>query len=209
MKKRCNCKDETIETTEITEVNSQSELLDYADSLLFHRGIDLFNRVILFDQEISDSSFTFINNALTILERDPDHSDITIRLNSPGGSVSATLAIMSRMRSGTCRVNVDVYGECYSAALLILAAGFHRRMCSYSTCMHHSCSFGLEVATLQRHRGTLAQIQRDDEKFCSLLSRFTLKSKSYWQKLSRKSSDTYFTANESRDLGLIDAIILD
>lgn len=91
-------------------------------------GYDLFSRllkdrIILLFNEISDDLACSIVAQLLFLEAQDPEKDITLYINSPGGSVSAGFAIYDTMRSIKCDVSTVCVGSACSMGAFLLAAG--------------------------------------------------------------------------------------
>ena len=92
------------------------------------RGYDIYSRlledrVIMLDGEVNDASASLIVAQLLYLESvDPD-KDICLYINSPGGSVSAGLAILDTMNFIKCDVSTVCIGLAASMGSLLLSAG--------------------------------------------------------------------------------------
>ncbi|MBR0231345.1 MAG: ATP-dependent Clp protease proteolytic subunit [Clostridia bacterium] len=91
-------------------------------------GYDLFSRllkdrVILLFNEINDDLACVICAQLLFLEAQDPEKDITMYINSPGGSVSAGFAIYDTMRSIKCEVSTVCVGSACSMGAFLLAAG--------------------------------------------------------------------------------------
>ncbi len=91
-------------------------------------GYDLFSRllkdrIILLFNEINDDLACSIVGQLLFLEAQDPEKDITIYINSPGGSVSAGFAIYDTMRSVKCDVSTVCVGSACSMGAFLLAAG--------------------------------------------------------------------------------------
>ena len=94
------------------------------------RSYDIFSRllsdrVIFLGEEVSDTSASLIVAQLLFLEaQDPD-KDIHIYINSPGGSVTAGLAIYDTMKYIKCDVATICIGMAASFGAFLLAGGTH------------------------------------------------------------------------------------
>ena len=117
------------------DVDKEKVRLDY----LFDQGVNFVDRVIQINEEIDDHSFAFVDAALSELER-ASKKTITIRINSPGGSVYDALAMIGRLNASSCRIVTEAYGQVMSASTLLLAAGKKRRMSKYCVFMEHKMS---------------------------------------------------------------------
>ena len=118
------------------DIDKEKLRLDY----LFEQGVNFVDRVIQINEEISDHSFAFMDAALSELERSSKKT-ITIRINSPGGSVYDALAMIGRLNASNCIIVTQAYGHVMRAATLLLAAGKKRRMSKYCVFMAHQMSY--------------------------------------------------------------------
>lgn len=81
------------------------------------------SRVLVLNGEISDELCTQACIALLQLEAENDREDITLMLNSPGGSVQAGFMLIDTMRVLKCDVEVICMGLAASMGAMILMAG--------------------------------------------------------------------------------------
>lgn len=92
------------------------------------RSYDIFSRllkerIIFLDGEINDATADLVVAQLLYLESQDPERDISIYINSPGGSVTAGLAMYDTMQYIRCDVQTICLGQAASMAALILAAG--------------------------------------------------------------------------------------
>jgi ATP-dependent protease ClpP protease subunit len=129
---------------------------------------------------------------------------VTIELNSHGGDAISALAIASKIRLHEGKVTIIVYGECCSAAVIILAYGHRRKMAEEAWVMVHEDTTKLkgEIHTLELE---LSHARRLEQQWCTLLAGSTFTSAAAWSVLHKKT--TYLTANECKSHGLIDEVI--
>ena len=83
----------------------------------------LSERVIFIGQEIEDVSANIVIAQLLHLEAEDPEKDIQLYINSPGGSVTAGLAIYDTMQYIRCDVATICIGQCASMAAVLLASG--------------------------------------------------------------------------------------
>lgn len=83
----------------------------------------LKDRIIFIGTEISDQIANVVVAQLLFLKMEDPKKDIHLYLNSPGGSVTAGLAILDTMKSLSCDVNTYCIGQAASMGSLLLAAG--------------------------------------------------------------------------------------
>lgn len=83
----------------------------------------LDNRIVFLDGPISDSSANLIVMKLLFLQAENRHQDIHLYVNSPGGSVTATMAIYDTMQYIECDVATYCVGLAASGAAILVAGG--------------------------------------------------------------------------------------
>ncbi|MFM8579934.1 MAG: ATP-dependent Clp protease proteolytic subunit, partial [Planctomycetaceae bacterium] len=83
----------------------------------------LENRIIFLDGPIHDASANLIVMKMLFLQSENRHQDIMLYINSPGGSVSATLAIYDTMQFLDCQVQTYCVGMAASGGAVLLAGG--------------------------------------------------------------------------------------
>lgn len=192
------------------KTNDQTELMDaeYLQLCIdtqFDRGVSLLGRIITFGAEIESGHWEYLDSALTLLESLSD-KPITVRINSCGGSVYEAAAMVGRMRSSSCEVNTEGYGSIMSAAVMLFAAGKHRKLSKYSWVMVHECSYGVE----DKHSATkvfVEHIERERHAWAQWMEELTGTPKSKWLELDENGKDNYFTAQEALELRLADELI--
>lgn len=92
------------------------------------RSFDIFSRllnerVIFLGHEIGDEIANLVIAQMLHLESDDSDKDIQLYINSPGGSVTAGLAIYDTMQYIKCDIATICIGQCASMAAVLLAAG--------------------------------------------------------------------------------------
>lgn len=99
----------------------------------------LKDRIIFISGEINDNMADGVIAQLLFLESENSESDINVYINSPGGSVTAGLAIYDTMQYIQCDIRTICMGQCYSMASLLLAGGTKgkRMMLPSSSVMIH------------------------------------------------------------------------
>ena len=92
------------------------------------RAFDIYSRllkdrIVLLGTPIDDTVANLIVAQLLFLQSEDEKKDIELYLNSPGGSVTAGLAIYDTMQMLKCDVRTYCIGQCASMAAVLLAAG--------------------------------------------------------------------------------------
>ena len=108
----------------------QSTLIPYVieQSPRGERSYDIFSRllndrVVFLGEEITDATANTVVAQLLHLESSDPEKDIQLYINSPGGSVTAGLAILDTMNFIRCDVSTNCIGMCASMAAILLSAG--------------------------------------------------------------------------------------
>ncbi len=166
----------------------------------------LKDRIIFLGDEIDDNVANAVVAQLLFLESESPERDISIYINSPGGSVSAGLAIYDTMQFVRCDVSTIAVGMAASMAAVLLAAGAKGKRIALpsSRIMIHQPLGGAQgqASDIQIQAQEIIKIR---EQLNGILSTHT------GQPLERISRDTdrdfYMTANEALEYGIVDRVI--
>ena len=169
----------------------------------FDKGCNFRDRTIVISQDIEDL-FEFVDAALTEMEA-MSHKIITIKLNSYGGFIHEALAVVGRIKTSPCVINVEVYGKCMSAAMLIFASGNKRSVSRFAWGMHHISSYSLN-GTHTQNRNEVRQNDREHKGWCYWMSKFSNRDEKYWSRTGSKV-DKYYSPEELIEIGVADEII--
>lgn len=104
----------------------------------------LNERAVFINGEINDDMASSVVAELLFLEASAPEKPISLYINSPGGSVTAGLAIYDTMRHVRCKVHTLCVGQACSMAAVLLAAGDERSILPSSRVMIHQPSTGAE-----------------------------------------------------------------
>lgn len=111
-------------------MNTKSHLIPTVidSSGIGERAYDIYSRllkerIIFLDGEITDETADLVVAQMLFLEAEDSKKDINLYINSPGGSVTAGLAIYDTMQYISCDVSTICMGQAASMAALILAGG--------------------------------------------------------------------------------------
>ncbi len=167
----------------------------------------LKDRIIFLGSQIDDSMANIIIAQLLFLDADNPDKDINIYINSPGGSISAGMAIYDTMRYVKSDVSTICVGLAASMGAFLLAAGTKgkRFALQNSEVMIHQPIAGMQgqATDIEIHARRLLQIK---ENMNRILSENT------GQGLDRVKQDTerdyFMSATEAREYGIIDDILL-
>lgn len=175
------------------------------------RAFDLYSRllddnIIMLDGEVTDESASLCVAQLLYLSAKDDAKDINMYINSPGGSVSAGLAIIDTMNLIPNDVNTIATGLAASMGAMILLSGTKgkRNALPHAEVMIHQPLGGAQgqasdIAIRANH------ILRTRNTLYSMMSDTT--GKNIDEIAEACERDNFLTAEEARDFGLIDHII--
>ena len=175
------------------------------------RSYDIFSRllndrIIFLSEEVNDTTASLIVAQLLYLEsQDPD-KDIQFYINSPGGSVTAGMAIYDTMQYVKCDVATICVGMAASMGAFLLAAGTKgkRMALPNAEIMIHQPSAGTQgqVTDMALH---LKRLQSVKERMNHILSENT--GKPVETVTADCERDNFMSAQEAMEYGLIDKVI--
>jgi ATP-dependent Clp protease protease subunit len=166
----------------------------------------LKDRIIFLGGEVTDDSANAIIAQLLFLEADDPTKDIYMYINSPGGSVTAGMAIYDTMQYIKPDVSTLCVGMAASMGAFLLAAGAKGKRYSLpnSEIMIHQPLGGAQgqATDIEIHAKRIIEIK---EKLNRILAEAT--GKSYEQVCKDTDRDHFLTAEEAKEYGLIDDVI--
>jgi ATP-dependent Clp protease protease subunit len=166
----------------------------------------LHQRIIVLGTEVDDRVANRLCAQLLLLSAEDPRSDISLYINSPGGSVSAGLAIYDVMRLIPNDVSTLAMGLAGSMGQFLLCAGTAGKRFSLphaQVLMHQgSAGFGGTAADVEIYA---EQLERTGATMIRLISKHTGKPAGTIEKDSLR--DRWFSAEEARDYGIIDHIV--
>jgi len=165
----------------------------------------LKDRIVFLGGEVDDDAANIIVAQMLFLEMEDPDADIMLYINSPGGSVTAGLAIYDTMKYLKCEVSTLCVGMAASMGAFLLAAGAKgkRKALPNAEIMIHQPSGGArgQATDIQIHA---EQILRIKKKLNEELAKNTGKPLSQIEKDVER--DFFLTAEEAKEYGLIDEI---
>lgn len=166
----------------------------------------LKDRIIFLGEEVTDVSANLIVSQLLFLESEDPGKDISLYINSPGGSVTAGMAIYDTMQYIKCDVSTICMGMAASMGAFLLAGGTKGKRIALpnSTIMIHQPSGGAQGQATEI--GIVAeQIMKTRQKLNEILAANTGRS---YEEIARDTErDNYMTAQEAMEYGLVDRVI--
>ncbi|MEY3204700.1 MAG: ATP-dependent Clp protease proteolytic subunit [Planctomycetota bacterium] len=175
------------------------------------RAMDIYSRllkdrIVFLGTQVNDEVANAIVAQLLFLQSDDPKSDIHLYINSPGGSVTAGLAIYDTMQFVTCDVATYCIGQCASMGAVLLTAGAKgkRRALPNARIMIHQPLAGME--------GTAEEIMIHAKEFKNIKQKLnTILLKHTGHPLEKIEQDTdrdrFMSAQEALDYRLIDEVI--
>ena len=175
------------------------------------RSFDIFSRllndrIIFLSEEVNDTTASLVVAQLLYLEaQDPD-KDIQFYINSPGGSVTAGMAIYDTMQYIKCDVATICVGMAASMGAFLLSAGAKgkRMALPNAEIMIHQPSAGTQgqITDMAIH---MKRLQTIKERMNRIMAENT--GKSIDEVTAACERDNFMTAQEALDFGLIDRVI--
>ena len=166
----------------------------------------LKDRIIFVTGEINDYMANLIIAQLLFLEAEDPNTDIHLYINSPGGSVSAGMAIYDTMQYIKPDVSTICIGMAASMASVLLAAGAQgkRFALPYSRVMIHQPLGGAQgqASDIEIHAKEILRIR---EEMNDILAKHTGQTKEQIQIDTER--DHYLTSAEAKAYGLIDEVV--
>ena len=174
------------------------------------RAFDIFSRllkerIIFITGPIDDATAALVSAQLLFLESENPKKDIAMYINSPGGYVTAGLAIYDTMQYIRCPISTVCIGQAASMGSLLLSAGEpgSRIALPNARVMVHQPSGG--------YRGVATDIERHAEEILDLKKRlnniYVKHTGQEYDTIERKlDRDTFMTAEEAKEFGIIDTV---
>jgi len=175
------------------------------------RSFDIYSRllkdrIIFLDGEVNDASASVIVAQLLFLEGEDPDKDISLYINSPGGSVSAGLAIYDTMQYIKCDVSTICIGMAASMGAFLLTAGAKgkRYALPNSEIMIHQPLGGMQgqATDMKIHADHIIATK---EKLNKILSERT--GQPYDKIVADTDRDNFLSAVAAKEYGLIDDVI--
>ncbi len=166
----------------------------------------LKDRVIFIGDPIDDHIANLIIAELLFLEREDPDTDIDIYINSPGGSVSAGLAIYDTMQIVKCDVATICVGMAASMGAVLLAGGSAGKRYSLPNArvMMHQVAGGYE-GTVSDAKIRLEEMNRAQETLMNILAKHT------GQNIDKVRQDCdrdyWLSSYEAKEYGLVDKVM--
>ena len=176
------------------------------------RAYDIYSRLlkerlVFLGTAIYDEIASLIVAQMLFLEYEDPDKDIMLYINSPGGSVSAGLAIYDTMHYIRCDVSTTCIGMAASMGQILLTAGAKGKRIAlpHSKIMMHQPLGGTQGQATELEIYTREMLRTRDTIY-KIISTHT--GKSIEQIAKDADRDNYMTAEEAKEYGLIDTILV-
>ncbi len=175
------------------------------------RSYDIFSRllkdrIIFFGEEVNDATASIIVAQMLFLESEDPDKDICLYINSPGGSITAGMAIYDTMNYIKCDVSTICVGMAASMSAFLLSAGTKGKRLALpnSEIMIHQPLGGMQgqATDIKIHADRIIAMK---EKLNRILSENT--GKPYEQICKDTERDNFMTAQQALEYGLVDRVI--
>ncbi len=175
------------------------------------RSYDIFSRllkdrIIFLGEEVNDTTASLVVAQMLFLESEDPEKDISLYINSPGGSITAGMAIYDTMQYIKCDVSTICVGMAASMGAFLLAAGAKgkRFVLPNSEVMIHQPLGGMQgqASDIKIHADRIIQMRT---KLNTILSEVTGKPLEIIEKDTDR--DNFLTAQQAVEYGLVDKII--
>lgn len=175
------------------------------------RSYDIFSRllndrIVMLTEEVNDTSASLVVAQLLYLEGQDPTKDISLYINSPGGSVTAGMSIYDTMQYIKCDVSTICMGMAASMGAFLLAAGAKgkRMALPNSDIMIHQPSGGAQgqATDILIHAN---HITRTKKKLNEILAERTGQPLEVIERDTER--DNFMSAQEAADYGLVDKVI--
>jgi ATP-dependent Clp protease, protease subunit len=194
-----------LQATRVVARTAEASVMPLGDQL-FQRL--LRHRIVFLGQQVDDDIANRICAELVLLAAEDDKRDISLYINSPGGSVSAGLAIYDAMQYVPNDIATYAMGMAASMGQFLLCAGTHgkRYALPHAQVLMHQPSGGIG--------GTATDIRIQAEQMLyikrTLAERIAFHTGQTVEQIETDSDrDRWFTADEAKDYGFVDEVVRD
>ena len=187
------------------------------------RSYDIYSRlmkdrIVMLNGPVEDNMANLIVAQMLFLESEDPNKDINLYINSPGGAVTAGLAIYDTMQFIKCDVRTIVMGQACSMGSFLAQAGTagKRVVLPESRTMIHRVSSGtrgtsgsVHVQELQFEDAirSMEESKKINKRLTELYVRHNSKGKQYEELFETMKFDTFLNAEEAVEYGLADSVI--
>ena len=178
----------------------------------------LKDRIVMLDTDVSEHSASLVIAQMLFLESENPNADILFYINSPGGLVTAGLAIYDTIQFIKPDVSTIVLGQACSMGSFLAQAGApgKRLVLPESRTMIHRVSSGtpstrgsvhVQELEFEDARRTFEESKRLNERLTQLYVKHNTKGKTYEQMYEAMKFDTFLSAEQAVEYGLADQVV--
>lgn len=182
----------------IRESSSGFSTFDILDEMLSFREVECVG-------EINTESVYSLCRQLRYLQREDPDKEITMFINSPGGSVMDGLALYDVMQGISCPIRTVCLGMAASMGALLFAAGDQRDILPHGKVMIHDPILPQTGGSALQLHEVSQDLMQTREHMGQLLAKFTKRTLEEIYDKTRR--DSFFSAEEAVEFGLADRII--
>lgn len=174
----------------------------------FTYGVDPTNRRVFLFDDVEESTIAVVIKALYFMDHG-EHKPIELFVGSFGGSTYEMYGLYDVIQTLKSPVHTVAMGKCMSAAPLLVAAGHvgERWATPNTQFMVHKGhgDFGTDIR-IEQTEAFINHARHLDQLWYELMERHTRKPSSFWEDLCNGIGDSYFTAEEAVEYGIVDSI---
>ena len=182
----------------VRETSSGDSHRTILEEMLLHREVECVG-------EINSNSVYSLCRQLRHLQREDPHGEITMYINSPGGSVSDGLALYDVMKGISCPIRTICLGTAASMGAVLFAAGNQRDILPHGRVMIHDPLIGQTGGSALQLQEISQSLMQTREHMGQLLAQFTGRTLEEIYEKTRR--DSFFNAEEAVAFGLADRVI--
>ena len=182
----------------IRESSHGYDLIPIQDEMLSHREVELVG-------EVDAASVNALVRQLRYLQRQDPEGQITLFINSPGGSVDSGMALYDVMQAVSCPIRTVCVGLAASMAALLFVSGSRRDMLPHSRIMIHDPLIVRTGGSALKLKAVSDDLMETRQIIARVISEHS--GKSLEEVLAKTATDSYFRAEEVVEFGLADHII--
>ena len=182
----------------IKETSRGYDLIPIQDEMLSHREVELVG-------EVDAGTVNALIRELRYLQRQDPEGEITMYINSPGGSVDSGLALYDVLQAVSCPIRTVCMGLAASMAALIFVSGNRRDMLPHSRLMIHDPLIVQTGGSALRIKAVSDDLMETRKIVAEVIAQHA--GKSLEEVLEKTATDSFFRAEEAVVYGLADNII--
>ena len=186
------------EASIIKESTYGYHLIPIQDEMLSHREVELVG-------EVTPEAVNALVRQLRHLQRQDPEGEITLYINSPGGSVDSGMALYDVMQAVSCPVRTVCVGLAASMAALLFVSGQRRDMLPHSRLMIHDPLILQTGGSALKLKAVSDDLMETRQIIAKVIADHS--GKPMEEVLAKTATDSYFRAEEAVAFGLADQIV--